>query len=69
MDTLTPTETAAITFPSRDLAQTFAKLWSRRTLTGHDMSPTQADGKTALKIYHVTPELKMWISETIKTLS
>jgi hypothetical protein len=63
------TEKATLSFPSNDMAQDFAKRWSRKTLTGHDMTAIRPDGSRDVTVYGVTEEHKAFISAYIETIT
>jgi len=55
--------TATLEFPNRQMANAFAKAWTRKTLMGHSIKGGKVD------IYNVTEDLKIWISEYIEKLN
>lgn len=60
---------ATINFPSRSMAQEFATEWSRASLIGYSMTPTQEDGSCKVTCYKVNDGLKIWIDNYITKLN
>jgi hypothetical protein len=58
---------ATIALPTRELAMTFATLWSRHSLRGYSMSASN-DSKTTVTIYDITAEDEQWIDNTINAI-
>ncbi len=50
---------ATINFPTRAMAERFARDWSRFTLCGHSISAGTKD--VSVSVYDVTDERKDWI--------
>lgn len=55
---------AKITMPTREKAQALGIAWTRKTLTGHSISPAMDDGSSTVTIYDILPEDKPWLEET-----
>ena len=58
---------ATLTFPTKELAENFAKEWSRHTLNGHTISGGDTDVKVS--IYNITDEHKKWIDNYVLNLN
>jgi len=58
---------ATIALPTRELALTFATLWSRYSLRGYSMSSSN-DSKTTVTIYDINAEDEQWIDNTINAI-
>lgn len=53
-----------ITMPTREKAKALGIAWTRKTLTGHSISPAMDDGSSTVTIYDILPEDKPWLEET-----
>lgn len=54
---------AELTFQNRNQANEFARAWAFKSLMGHTIS------KNTVKIYNITPELKIWIDDYVLKLN
>jgi len=60
---------ATISFPTREMAQAFAVIWSRYTLRGYALSKMAETGGASVFLDGVTPEYAEWINSTVQELN
>jgi|14BtaG_2_1085337.scaffolds.fasta_scaffold168825_2 hypothetical protein len=58
---------ATLTFKTRDLAELFAKEWSRKTFEGHTVSA--GNENVSVTVYDVDEERKEWIDGFVSALN
>lgn len=54
---------AKIKMPTREKAKALGMAWTRKTLTGHAISPAMDDGSSTVTIYDILPEDKPWLEK------
>jgi hypothetical protein len=58
---------ATLTFKTKAHAETFARAWSRKTMSGHTIGAGSAD--VTVHIYEITTETKAWIDNYVNTIN
>jgi len=56
---------ATVNFETRALGKSFATQWTRRTLTGHSISPNKDDGSVDVMVYKLSQDDIDWVKEYI----